>query len=178
MEEEGPLLLFLQRKFRCQKVNVKSDWENGGVAPWRVSCSVHCACPSRALPPRPMSTAGTPPHQPPLWEYMADKLQQLLRMSSCYMLVQDHWVLDMTKRGTWASLCQHILGLPATRGQVDPAATLVFCDRELELGNPLLWGACNKRIVSTCLQPHLDTPRPGDTVSVPTCTCTCAAARA
>jgi hypothetical protein len=89
---------------------------------------------------------------------MADKLVQLLRMSRCYMLVQDHWVLDMTKRGTWASLCQHILGLPATRGQVDPAATLVFCDRELELGNPLLWGACNKRIVSTCLQPHLDTP--------------------
>ena len=89
---------------------------------------------------------------------MAEKLEYLLRMSRCYMLVQDHRVLDMTKRGTWASLCQHILGLPATRGQVDPAATLVFCDRELELGNPLLWGACNKRIVSTCLQPHLDTP--------------------
>ena len=87
---------------------------------------------------------------------MADKLVQLLRMSRCYMLNQDHQVLDMTKRGTWAALCQHILGLPATRGQVDPAATLVFCDRELELGNPLLWGACNKRIVSTCLQPHLD----------------------
>ena len=82
---------------------------------------------------------------------MAEKLEYLLRMSRCYMLVQDHRVLDMTERGTWATLCQHILGLPATRGEVDPAATLVFCDRELELGNPLLWGACNKRIVSTCL---------------------------
>ena len=90
---------------------------------------------------------------------MAEKLEYLLRMSRCYMLVQDHRVLDMTKRGTWASLCQHILGLPATRGEVDPAATLVFCDRELEPSNALLGVALNRRIVSTCAQPHLeDTP--------------------
>jgi hypothetical protein len=109
---------------------------------------------------------------------MAHELQQLLKMSRFYMLVQDHRVLDMTERGTWATLCQHILGLPATRGEVDPAATLVFCDRELEPSNALLGVALNASSAPVRSPTWKTPPRPGDIASVPTCTCTCAATRA